>query len=91
MTTLHLTHPCFVEHDTGPGHPERPDRMRALDRLFAHEVFAPMQREEAPLRADVEEAIMLAHSASYLEWVKSVRPNEGEEPVHLDPDTVLSP
>jgi acetoin utilization deacetylase AcuC-like enzyme len=91
MTTLHITHPCFVEHDTGPGHPERPDRMRALDRLFAHEVFSRLQREEAPLRADVEEAIVLAHPQRYLDWVKSIRPNEGDEPVHLDPDTVLSP
>jgi len=31
MTTLLLTHPVFVEHDTGLGHPERPDRMRAID------------------------------------------------------------
>ena len=28
MATLLLTHPSFVEHDTGPGHPERADRMR---------------------------------------------------------------
>ena len=91
MTTLHLTHPCFTEHDTGVGHPERADRMRALDRLFAHEVFSSLKREEAPLRDDVEDAIVLAHPQSYLDWVKSIRPNEGEEPVHLDPDTVLSP
>ena len=91
MTTLHITHPCFVEHDTGPGHPERPDRMRALDRLFAHEVFAPLTREEAPLREDVEDAITFAHPRAYLEWIKGVRPAEGEEPVRLDPDTVLSP
>jgi acetoin utilization deacetylase AcuC-like enzyme len=91
MTTLHLTHPCFVEHDTGPGHPERPDRMRALDRLFAHEVFAPLKREEAPLREDVEDAITFAHPKSYLDWIKGVRPAEGEEAVRLDPDTVLSP
>ncbi|MDX2205247.1 MAG: histone deacetylase family protein [Hyphomicrobiaceae bacterium] len=91
MTTLHITHPCFVEHDTGPGHPERPDRMRALDRLFAHEVFAPLTREEAPLREDAEDAITFAHPKTYLEWIKGVRPAEGEEPVRLDPDTVLSP
>mgnify|MGYP000883687087 CR=1 FL=1 len=91
MTTLLITHPCFVLHDTGPGHPERPDRLRALDRLFAHEVFAPLQREEAPLRADVEEAIVLAHPQRYLDYVKNARPGEDEEPVRLDPDTVLSP
>ncbi len=39
MTTLLLTHPSFVEHDTGPGHPERPDRMRAIDKVLLHEAF----------------------------------------------------
>ena len=50
MTTLLLTHPVFVEHDTGLGHPERPDRMRAVDKVLAHELFKDLEREEAPLR-----------------------------------------
>ena len=44
MTTLLLTHPCFVEHDTGPGHPERPDRMRAIDKVLGARA---VQRPEA--------------------------------------------
>ena len=91
MTTLLLTHPVFVEHDTGLGHPERPDRMRAVDKVLAHELFKDLKREEAPLRDDVEEQIALAHPQSYIDWVKSVRPAAGAEPVRLDPDTVLSP
>ena len=34
MTTLLVTHPIFTEHDTGFGHPERPDRMRAIDKVL---------------------------------------------------------
>src|SRR5262245_10458801 len=90
MTTLLITHPSFLEHDTGPGHPERPDRMRAIDKALAHETFNDLLREEAPLREDVEAAIALAHPSAYIEWVKSVRPVEGEAPVRLDPDTVFS-
>ena len=90
MSTLLITHPSFVEHDTGPGHPERPDRMRAIDKVLAHELFAKLKREEAPLRDDVEDQITLAHPRAYVEWVKSARPGPGEEPARLDPDTVLS-
>jgi|GEM_PF-640625 len=91
MTTLLLTHPCFLEHDTGPGHPERPDRMRAIDKVLSHDLFKDLKREEAPLRDDVEDAIALAHPRAYIDWVKEQRPASGEAPVHLDPDTVLSP
>ena len=91
MSTLLITHPSFVEHDTGPGHPERPDRMRAIDKVLAHELFDTLKREEAPLRDDLEDHITLAHPRAYVEWVKSARPGPGEEPVRLDPDTVLSP
>lgn len=91
MTTLLLTHSCFVDHDTGPGHPERPDRMRAIDAVLKHEMFADLVRDEAPLREDVEAAIALAHSHDYIDQIKRVRPGPGQEPVRLDPDTVLSP
>ena len=91
MTTLLLTHPSFVEHDTGPGHPERPDRMRAIDRVLALEPFAALERREAPLRDDVEAAIVLAHPQAYIDAIKAQRPGPDDDAVHLDPDTVLSP
>jgi acetoin utilization deacetylase AcuC-like enzyme len=91
MPTLLLTHPSFIEHDTGYGHPERPDRMRAIDKVLSHELFQGLVREEAPLRDDVEERILLAHPKAYLEAIKAVRPAKGQPAVRLDPDTVLSP
>ncbi len=91
MTTLLITHPAFLEHDTGPGHPERPDRMRAIDKVLSHELFNPLVREEAPLRDDVEEQIALAHPQAYIDAIKKRRPEPGGDLVRLDPDTVLSP
>ena len=68
MTTLLITHPAFLAHDTGPGHPERADRLRAIDKVLAHEVFGPLKRMEAPLRADVEEQIGLAHLGEAIQY-----------------------
>ena len=90
MSTLLITHPSFAGHDTGPGHPERPDRMRAIDRVLGHDVFNGLTRVEAPLRADVEEAILLAHPKRHLDHIKANRPAPGAEPRQIDPDTVMS-
>ena len=91
MPTLLIAHPSFVDHDTGPGHPERPDRMRAIDRVLAHDYFADLVREEAPSRDDVEAQILLAHPKRYVDMIKDARPEVGEGRVHLDGDTVMSP
>jgi acetoin utilization deacetylase AcuC-like enzyme len=89
MATLLVTHPCFVHHDTGYGHPERPDRMRAIDKALSHDLFNPLLRAEATLRDDVEAQITLAHPREYLEAIKAARTSKGHL-VHLDPDTVMS-
>src|SRR3954454_8816386 len=31
-TVAFISSPSFIEHDTGPHHPERPDRLRAIHR-----------------------------------------------------------
>ena len=49
MTTLLLTHPACLLHDTGYGHPERADRLRAIDDALAAPAFRALKREEAPL------------------------------------------
>lgn len=87
MTTLYLTHDICVEHDTGPGHPERPDRMRAVWKAMEDEAFADLVREEAPL-AEIED-LERAHPGDYVEQVRKAAPEEGQ--VRLDPDTVMSP
>lgn len=87
MTTLYLTHDICLEHDTGPGHPERPDRLRAIKKVMDHEMFEPLIREEAPL-ADVAD-IERAHPGDYIDAIRKAVPQEGL--VRVDGDTVLSP
>ena len=52
MTTLVISHPACLSHDMGEGHPERPDRLRAVERALESEAFQMLTRDVAP-RADV--------------------------------------
>jgi acetoin utilization deacetylase AcuC-like enzyme len=87
MTTLLLTHPACLLHDTGYGHPERADRLRAIDDALAAPAFKALQREEAPL-ADLA-AIERLHPKAYVEMVRAAIPARDHN--WLDPDTVVSP
>ncbi|MFP4538401.1 MAG: histone deacetylase family protein, partial [Dichotomicrobium sp.] len=88
MPTLLITHPVFVKHDTGFGHPERPDRLRAIEQALEDESFQFLHREEAPL-AD-EEAIARMHGPDYIAALKKAAPASGH--IYVDGgDTVMSP
>ncbi|MDX2307233.1 MAG: histone deacetylase family protein [Hyphomicrobium sp.] len=93
MSTLLVTHRQFVEHDTGFGHPERPDRMREIDKVLEHETFSTLIRADASERADVENAILLAHPKSHLELVRRAAEQSQQEHrlLRIDGDTVMSP
>lgn len=92
MATALFTHPAFVEHDTGFGHPERADRMRAIDKVLAHESYAALIRREAPLREDAEENILLAHPQSHLDAMRGAATVvKSRKNLHIDGDTVMSP
>ena len=39
MVTRLYSHPIYLEHLTPPGHPERPDRLRAIERVLEDERF----------------------------------------------------
>jgi len=87
MTTLLLTHPACLEHDTGFGHPERADRLRAIADALAASEFKGLKREEAP-RADLA-VIELVHPKAYVEMVQAEIPKQHHN--WLDADTVVSP
>jgi acetoin utilization deacetylase AcuC-like enzyme len=87
MTTLLLSHPACLDHVTPMGHPERPDRLRAVERALEHEKFQTLARDQAPM-ATIE-MIALAHPREYVEEVREAAPKEGM--VRLDADTTMSP
>jgi acetoin utilization deacetylase AcuC-like enzyme len=87
MSTLLITHPACLDHQTPPGHPERPERLRAIDRALEDERFQTLIRVEAP-RASLE-TIALCHPMDYVTAVRDATPKEGL--VGLDADTTLSP
>ncbi len=87
MPTLLLTHPDCLLHDTGSHHPERPDRLRAIDDALADERFSGLKREQAPL-VDLA-VIKRLHPAAYVEAIHAARP--ARDLIWLDPDTVMSP
>ncbi len=88
MSTLYITHDAFLEHDTGEWHPERPDRLRAIDRVLSGERFQNLHRVEAP--AATREQIVRAHAESYFDFVERAQPKKELIPLD-DGDTMMSP
>ncbi|MBS0268761.1 MAG: histone deacetylase family protein [Proteobacteria bacterium] len=91
MTTALITHPAFLNHDTGDFHPERPDRMRAIDEALSEESFALLDRREAPLREDDKTYIAMAHTAGHVAALTAAVANVDEGHKYIDGDTVASP
>jgi acetoin utilization deacetylase AcuC-like enzyme len=72
MSTLLITHPACLDHLTPAGHPERPDRLRAIDRALEHERFQTLARIAAPSAS--LDTIALCHPMQY---VTAIRDAEG--------------
>ncbi|MBN8532854.1 MAG: histone deacetylase family protein [Rhizobiales bacterium] len=87
MTTLLITDSVFLDHLTPAGHPERPERMRAIGRALDDVAFANLRRESAP-PAPIE-AAMLAHPEDYVRLIEGASPETGFR--FLDNDTSMSP
>jgi acetoin utilization deacetylase AcuC-like enzyme len=71
----------------GPGHPEQPDRLRAIERHLEHERFQNLARVDAP--AAPQEALLRVHPEAYLRLLEQTAPQQGL--AALDPDTMMCP
>lgn len=88
MSTWLITHPAFLAHDTGPGHPERADRLRAVLGALDDPQFAGLHRVEA--EAAAPDQLARAHDRAYVDELLAAIPARGY--LALDAgDTVICP
>jgi acetoin utilization deacetylase AcuC-like enzyme len=82
---LYFSHPACLDHDPAgvmPWHPERPERLRSIERALSERDWLGWERREAPLASEAE--LRLAHSAEYVRSVKELCAAGGGA---IDPDT----
>ncbi|PZO01216.1 MAG: acetoin utilization protein [Hyphomicrobiales bacterium] len=87
MTTLLITHPSCFRHETPSGHPERADRLRAVEAALEDERFASLIRVSAPL--GTLDQVTLCHPREFAEAILAAAPQTGL--VQIDGDTLMSP
>ncbi len=87
MTTTLITDDSFLDHDTGPGHPERADRLRSVTAALTGEAFTKLWRLPAQPATDAQMAA--PHTAEIVDAILAAVPDEGYR--YLDGDTVMSP
>jgi acetoin utilization deacetylase AcuC-like enzyme len=80
--------PRYLGHDMGAGHPESPDRLRAIMQQLGQSGTSAKLTMIAPREAE-DEWITQIHTSSYLAMLKANAPASGR--LSLDPDTSMSP
>ena len=82
MTSLLFTHPSSLLHDMGAGHPERPDRIRAVAKALADPVFDTLVRREAA--RGTAQAITRVHPQSHYDTIERASPKTGYIQLYAD-------
>lgn len=80
----------FLEHLTGPYHPEKPERLTAIKTALEQASWADQLQWLLPTpitQRDPLEWINRVHTADYIQQVQSLAESGGS---YLDPDTVVS-
>jgi len=81
---LYFSHPACLEHDPRqglPGHPEQPERLRAIEAALAERDWLGWERRQAP-RAS-EEELALVHPREHVERIRDLC-RAGGGPIDLD-------
>jgi acetoin utilization deacetylase AcuC-like enzyme len=75
---LYFSHPSSLEHDPRqglPGHPEQPERVRAIEAALAERDWLGWERREAP--AVSEKELMLVHPREHVERIRELSRSGG--------------
>src|SRR4051812_32150306 len=70
---LYFSHPSSLEHDPRqgvPGHPEQPERVRAIEAALAERDWLGWERREAPAASEAE--LMLVHPREHVERIREL-------------------
>ena len=94
--TAYFSHPDCRKHEMGPGHPECPERLDAIeDRLLASGVGDALDRREAPLASLTD--LELGHDRMMIAAIRGLGIQLAEDQLaggpkyaQLDPDTALN-
>jgi acetoin utilization deacetylase AcuC-like enzyme len=86
MSTLLVSQPNFESHVTPSGHPERAERIRAVEEALGRERFRKLRRRDA-VTGDLA-LVELVHGPDYLQRLRAARPAEGIG--RIDEDTFIS-
>jgi acetoin utilization deacetylase AcuC-like enzyme len=87
MTTAIIHHPIYEKHDTGPGHPETPERYRVvIDALRSDETLASKISEITPEKA-LQGVVQAAHTKEHFKQIEGAF-SAGLD--RLDADTIIS-
>ena len=88
MQTVLLTHPDCVRHEMGAGHPESPQRLKAiLAAIEAAGLAGALDKREAP--EATREQIERVHEHEQVDFIFDSAPASGY--AFLDPDTSMNP
>jgi len=87
LKTCIITTDTYLKHDTGQGHPERPDRVTAIIEHLK-KIRSKNLVWKKPKKFDLK-YLTLAHDKNYLNNIKDSFPKQGLN--FLDGDTIVSP
>src|SRR5262245_9334789 len=87
MTLLYRDAALFTQHDTGRGHPERPQRLLAVDAAL-EQAGLPARCQAGTFQPLAADALLAAHAPPLIEAARQVAERGGG---YLDGDTPVGP